>query len=161
VRLSKLLGPRLQAGMLTGWTFRRTNTVEPTSNTVPGLSPKILLARVDENLVPLMGFLRVNLTDKHAFVPYFGAGSGLEWLSRYSSDFRTGQSVTTTYVNWAWEGWVGLGIQLSPQLRMSGELFYNSGSLENAVLDPNGQTRTEVVNVDGAGTRLGLDIMLP
>jgi len=159
LRLSKLVGSHLQAGLLTGWTFERKDLTQPQSSGVPGAEPRLLLARADAHLVPLMGFLRVNLTEKHWLVPYLGVGTGIEWLSIDASDYRTDQKIRTTYVNWAWEGWAGMGIRLGQQLRLNTEAFYNGGSLERDVIDTSGRTWTEVVNVNGVGARLGLDII--
>ena len=160
LRLSKLVGSHLQVGVLTGWTFERKDLTEPVSDGLPGSKREILLARVDESLIPLMGYVRVNLTEKHWLVPYLGVGSGVEWLSINATDYRTDQTVpTTTYVNWAWQGWVGMGIRLGSMLRLSNEVFYNGGSLERDVIDQSGQTWTEVVSVNGVGARVGIDII--
>jgi hypothetical protein len=159
LRLSKLVGTHLQAGVLTGWTFERKDETQSVGS-LPGPDPKIVLARVDAHLVPLMGFLRVNLTEKHWLVPYVGAGAGYEWLTIQATDYRTQTTGSAAYSNWAWEGWVGLGIRLGKDLRVSGEAFYNGASLERDVVDQSGQTWKETVNMDGVGARVGLDIIL-
>lgn len=158
IRVSKLVGSHLQVGVLTSWTLERKNVTESTG-ALTEIAPEILLARADAHLVPVMGYVRVNLTEKHWLVPYFGVGTGYEWLSLKATDYRTAQSATATYSNWAWEGWVGLGMRLGESLRLSNEIFYNGGSLERDVVDQNGQTWTEVLNVDGVGARLGIDII--
>lgn len=158
LRLSKLVGSHLQAGVLTGWTLERKDLTQDTS-TLPGPAPQLLLARVDAHVIPLMFFLRVNLTEKFFLVPYVGAGAGYEWLTLNAKDYRTEESRTTQYSNWAWEGWVGMGIRLGKQLRVNGEIFYNGASLEREVVDDNDKTWTEVVNLDGVGARAGLDII--
>jgi hypothetical protein len=160
LRLSKLVGSHLQVGFLTGWTLERKDLTQSEGDSLPGLQPKILLARVDGNLIPLMGFIRVNLTEKHWLVPYVGVGTGYEWLTLQATDYRTQQTGSATYANWAWEGWVGLGIRLGQELRVNGEAYYNGASLERDVIDQNGQAWKEVVSLDGVGARLGVDIIL-
>ena len=159
LRLSKLVGSHLQVGFLTGWTLERKDLTQSEGDTLPGLQPKILLARVDGNLIPLMGFLRVNLTEKHWLVPYVGVGTGYEWLTLKATDYRTQLTGTATYANWAWEGWVGLGIRLGQELRVNGEVFYNGASLERDVIVQNGQIFKELVNGNGAGARIGVDMI--
>jgi hypothetical protein len=158
LRLSKLLGSHLQAGVLTGWTFERKDLTESVYD-LPGTQPEVLLARVDEHLVPLMGFLRVNLTEKHWLVPYIGVGTGYEWLTIEATDYVSQLTGTASFSNWAWEGWVGLGIRLGQNLRVNGETYYNGASLERDVVDQSGQVFKEVVKLDGVGARLGLDII--
>jgi len=160
LRLSKLVGSHLQVGILSGWTFERKD-LTTSRDSLPGSEPQLLLARVDESLVPLMGFLRVNLTEKHWLVPYVGVGTGYEWLTFQATDYRTQLTTgTVTYSNWAWEGWLGLGIRLGQDLRVNGEAYYNGASLERDVIDQNGNPGKEVVKMDGVGARLGLDIIL-
>ena len=158
LRLSKLVGSNLQAGVLTGWTLERKDWTQ-SENSLPGPQPKILLARVDANLVPMMAFLRVNLTEKHWLVPYFGVGTGYEWLTLNATDYQTQQTATATYANWAWEGWGGMGIRLGKTLRVNGEVYYNGASLERDVVDQAGQPWKEIVKMDGVGARVGLDMI--
>jgi hypothetical protein len=158
LRLSKLVGSHLQAGVLTGWTLERKDETQSESS-LPGPQPKILLARAEAQIFPLMGFLRVNLTEKHWLVPYFGVGTGYEWLTLKATDYRTQVTSNATYSNWAWEGWGGLGIRLGKELRVNGEVFYNGATLERDVVDQNDVVWKEVVNLNGVGARLGLDII--
>ena len=158
LRLSKLVGSHLQVGVLTGWTFERRDRTQ-SSGSLPGFEPKIVLARVDAHLIPLMGYLRVNLTQKHWLVPYLGVGAGYEWLQLQGTDYQTQQTASASYANLAWQGWAGVGIRLGQDLRLGGEAFYNGATLERDVVDQNGQTWKEVVNMDGVGVRIGLDII--
>jgi len=159
LRLSKLVSSNLQAGVLTAYTLQRKDLTEDL-NSLPGTQPKRLLARSDAQLVPLMGFLRVNFTQKAWLVPYFGVGAGYEWLQYKATDYQTEVTNSVTYSNWAWEGWVGMGIRLGQSLRVNGEIFYNGASLERDVVDEFGQPWTEVVDLNGVGARVGLDIIL-
>jgi hypothetical protein len=158
LRLSRLVGGHLQAGVLTGWTFERKDRTQ-SGDSLPGLQPKIVLARVDSYLIPLMGYLRVNFTEKHWLVPYVGVGTGFEWLTIQATDYVSQTTASASYSNWGWEGWVGLGIRLGQDLRVDGEVYYNGASPERDVVDQNGQPFKEVVNCDGVGGRVGVDII--
>jgi hypothetical protein len=76
-----------------------------------------------------------------------------------ASDFRTHETASARYSNWAWEGWGGMGMRLGPDLRVDFELFYNGGSLERDVTDLFGQTQTEAVTANGVGARVGMNIL--
>ena len=158
VRLSKLVSSHLQAGVLSGYTLQRKDQTEPV-NSLPGTQPQRVLARTDAQLVPLMGFLRVNFTQKFWLVPYVGVGAGYEWLLYESIDYQTEVTNSSTFSNWAWEGWVGMGLRLGQSLRVNGEIFYNGASLERNVVDESDQPWKEVVDLNGVGARVGLDIV--
>ena len=158
LRLGRFIGPHLQGGLLTGWTFRRKNLEQPVDG-FPGLKPGLILARADGQLVPLMGFFQVNLTEKRFLRPYAGIAAGYEWFRLTANDYRVNQSAKATYANWAWEGWGGIGMKLDPTVHVDGELFYNGGSLERDVTDSNGQTFREAVSLNGIGARVGLGIL--
>ena len=118
-----------------------------------------MLARIDGHLLPAMGFLQVNLTEKRALVPYAGIAVGYEWLRFVANDYRTNRTASTMYANWAWESWGGFGMRLGQDLRVDTELFYNGGSLERNVTDSSGHGWREAVDVNGVGARVGLDIL--
>jgi len=159
VRLSKLVGSNLQAGVLSGYTLQRKDLTEDV-NSLPGTQPKRVLARSDAQLVPLMGFLRVNFTQKFWLVPYVGVGAGYEWLTYEATDYQTEVTNSSTFSNWAWEGWVGMGLRLGQSLRVNGEIFYNGASLEREVVDEFGKPWIETVDLNGVGARVGLDIII-
>jgi len=158
LRLGRLWLPHLQGGLLTSWTFRRKNSEEPV-DTRPGLRPQRVLGRVDANLVPLMAFLQVNLSEKHFLVPYAAAAAGYEVLSVTANDFVTDQQAKASYSNFAWEAWGGFGMRLESRLRTDVEVFYNGGKLERDVTDSSGNTYREAVDMNGVGARVGLDIL--
>ncbi len=158
VRLGRRLGAHLQGGLLVDWTFQRKNLEQPI-NSLPGLQPHLILARADGHLVPAMAFFEVSLTEKRFMVPYGGIAAGYEWLFLKASDYRTGETASAKYANWAWQGWAGLGIRLDPGLRVDFELSYNGGSLERDVTDSSGQSWREAVRVNGVGARVGVDIL--
>jgi hypothetical protein len=158
MRLDRRLGAHLQGGLLVGWTFERKDLDQPVSG-LPGLQPHLILARVDGQLVPAMMFLQVNLTEKRFLVPYAGIATGYEWFFLRATDYRTGEIASTKYANWAWESWGGMGMRLDQSLRVDFELFYNGASLERIVTDSSGQSQREAVHANGAGARVGLDIL--
>jgi hypothetical protein len=157
LRLGRLVFPHLQGGVLTGWTFRRKNREVPVG-TRPGLNPQRVLGRVDATLVPAMGFLQVNLSEKRFLVPYIGIAAGYEWLSVVANDFVTGEQAQASYANFAWESWGGFGMRLEQRLRVDVEVFYNGGKLERDVTDSSG-TWVEAIDMNGVGGRVGLDIL--
>jgi hypothetical protein len=156
VRLGRRLGAHLQGGLLVDWTFERKNLEQPI-NGLPGLQPHLILARADGQLIPVMAFFEVSLTEKRFLVPYAGIAAGYEWLLLHANDYRTGETASATYANVAWQGWGGLGIRLDPGLRVDFELNYNGGSLERNATDSSGLR--EAVRVNGVGARVGLDIL--
>jgi len=155
VRFGRRLGAHLQGGLLAEWTFERKNVEQPI-NALPGLQPHLILARADGQLVPVMAFFEVSLTEKRFLVPYGGIAAGYEWLLLHANDYVTGESASATYANFAWQGWGGMGIRLDPGLRVDFELSYNGGSLERDA--PGSSGLREAVRVNGVGARVGLDI---
>jgi hypothetical protein len=103
--------------------------------------------------------LRVNFTEKHWLVPYAGVGMGYEWLTLDVTDYQSQLTGSVTFANWAWEGWGGMGIRLGKNLRANTEVYYNGASLERDGVDQNGMVWKEVVNFDGVGARVGIDII--
>jgi hypothetical protein len=159
IRIGINMGSHLQIGALTDWTFQSKSLRQATTSDLPGLQPKIVLARVDAHLVPAMLFLQVKLFDKFPIVPYGGVAAGYEWLILDANDYRNGASENLTYANVAWQAHAGAGLRLSPDLRLDGELYYNGGALQRDVVDSTtGVTWHEQVDVNGIGARVGLDI---
>ena len=157
MRYSKHYTSHIMGGLLTGFAYKGTKLEVPAGDTPSGES--IELARTDAHLIPVMGFMQVDLTDRFFLVPFVGIGAGYEWLSLHTADHRAGQDTTLTYGNVAWEGYGGLGVRLTSRVRVNGELFYNGGSLERRVLDSSGAEWREAVHVNGVGARVGLDMV--
>jgi hypothetical protein len=156
MRYSKHYNGHVQGGLLTGFASNSKRLDAP----IDALSREsVELARVDAHLVPLMGFMQVNFTEKAWLVPFVGIGGGYEWLNVDAKDHRTGQAFTTTYGNVAWETYGGVGLRLTSKVRVNGELFYNGGSLERSVFDASGRKWREAVSVNGVGARVGLDMV--
>jgi opacity protein-like surface antigen len=158
MRYCKHFGTHLQGGMLTGWTLKSTK-VEAAAGGLLGSESSVEVARADASLVPLMGFMQVDFTDRSWLVPFVGIGAGYEWLALTAEDHRTGLTSETNYSNVAWETYAGIGLRLTSKVRLNSELFYNGGSLKRTVLDSSGRVLPEAVDVNGVGARMGLDMI--
>ncbi len=158
-RIGINLGSHMLLGVLGDWSYKSKKVLQPVDSALPGFEPEILLAKVDAHLVPAMVFLQVKLTDKFPVVPYGGVGAGYEWLILQANDYRTAESWTATYANWAWQSYAGLGMKLSKGLRVDGELFYNGALLARDVTDQTGAAWRETVDAEGVGVRFGVDIV--
>src|SRR5262245_37666973 len=158
MRYSKHYTSHLQGGLLTGFAYKGSKLETATGGTPSGESG-VEIARTDARLIPLMGFVQVDLTDRLFLVPFVGFGAGYEWLSLHTKDHRTGQDSTLTYGNLAWESYAGVGVRVTSKVRVNTELYYNGGSLERRVLDPSGDKWREAVHVNGVGARVGLDMV--
>ncbi len=155
MRLGRRISGHLQGGLLVDWTFQRKNVEQPI-NSLPGLQPQLILARADGQLIPVMAFFEVNLTETRYFVPFAGFAAGYEWLTLHAENYQTGESASATYTNFAWQGWVGMGMRLDQKVRVDFELGYNGGSLERD--SPTTAGFTEAVRVNGVGAKVGLNI---
>ena len=158
MRYSKHFGPRVQGGLLTGLTLKSTKLEAPVDDLL-GSDPQVELARVDARLVPVMGFVQIDLTERSWLVPFVGIGAGYEWLALHAIDYRTGVESKVIYSNVAWETYGGVGLRLTGKVRVNGELFYNGASLARGVLDPSGRTWRELIDMNGVGARVGLDMV--
>ncbi len=156
MRYGKHYGSHVQGGLLTGWTLKSMKLTAPAEG-LQGSNSLVELARVDAHLVPLMGFMQVNFTEKSRLVPFVGIGAGYEWLLVDAKDYRTELKSEADYGSLAWEAYTGVGLRLNSEVRLNGELFYNGGSLERGVSDPSGRAWREAINVNGVGMRVGVD----
>jgi hypothetical protein len=106
-----------------------------------------------------MAFLQVDLNETRFLVPYAGVATGYEWLTLKANDYRTGETASTTFQNYAWESWGGIGMRLGPDMTFDFEVFYNGGSLEREVTDSSGASWRDAVSVNGAGGRVGVNFL--
>lgn len=159
MRLGLMLGGHVALGVSGDWTYKSKNLLEAVDSGLPGFEPKLQLAKVDAHLVPAMVFLQVKLTERFPVVPYAGVGAGYEWLFLRASDYRTGESATSTYANIAWQSYAGVGLRLSPGLRLDTELYYNGGLLKRDIDEGANAGLYETVNVNGVGARVGLEVL--
>ena len=159
-RLGINVGTPLLLGVRTGWIYHSKSIYD--TNSAGGrdisLDPRVVRATGTAHLIPAMVFLQVTLTEKYPLVPYMGIGAGYEWLVLKAKDYVTQFDTTVTYANPAWEWYAGMGLKISQGLRFDAEAFYNGGTLGRDVIDGNGITRREVVDIDGVGARIGLHI---
>src|SRR5262245_51533420 len=96
VRYCKHYTPHFYGGMLTGLTWKSASLAAPTQDPVnPG--PRVELAKVNAQLVPVMAFVQVNLTEKTRIRPLVGIGAGYEWLALDVHDLRTDGHSRPTY----------------------------------------------------------------
>ena len=152
MRYCKHYSPHLYGGVLTGWASVSRSREQPAPAS-PGVVPAIETARATAKLLPVMGFLQVNLADKFFIVPLVGFGAGYEWLSLSGTE----SEAHAVYANLAWQAYSGVALQVARGVRLNGELFYNGGSLRRSV-EEDGKAWWEVVHVNGVGARVGLDM---
>jgi hypothetical protein len=156
LRYCRHYGSHLQGGMLSGWMMKSKKLQAPADG-VQGNESLVELARFDAHLLPVMGFMQVDLTARSRLVPFAGFGAGYEWLTLEATDHRTGLKTSASYGNVAWETYAGMGLRLTSEVRLNGELYYNGGSLERDVVDASGRAWREAVNVNAVGVRVGVD----
>jgi len=158
LRIGANLGNPVLFGLMTSWTYNKKSLLEPVDTGLPGFEPQTVLATVEAHLIPAMLFLQATLPSKFSLVPYVGVGAGYEWLILNAKDNRTAADSSVTYANLAWQWYGGMGLKLSDAVRLDTEIFYNGGALGRDVQEASG-VRRETVNVNGAGLRLGLNIV--
>ncbi|MFI5371248.1 MAG: hypothetical protein ACHQ52_06785 [Candidatus Eisenbacteria bacterium] len=158
-RLGIHMGTPLLVGVMTDWTYQSRSLLQPSTSDLPGLEPKIVLAKAQASLIPVMLFMQVTLTQKFFLAPYLGIAGGYEWLMLKATDYRTAATASATYADLAWQSFGGVGLRLSTGVRLDSEVYYNGGVLGRDVTDTNGVTWRETVNANGAGARIGLHIV--
>ena len=159
-RVSGLVTSQLSAGLSVDWYFTASKRLGSPGQPLPSsvYTPHQVLGNSVTQLIPAMAFLQLAPWPQAHLAPYAGIGAGYEWLRSSANDYETGYSFKAEYSNWAWQMFAGMGIRLSSQLRLDGEAFYNAGQLGRDVHDANGILGREVVKVDGAGVRCGLNV---
>jgi len=159
MRIGANMGEPVLFGVQTGWTYHTKSLYDTVASGPPGLSPRTVLATGTAHLIPAMVFVQVTLTQKLPIVPYAGIAAGYEWLHLTAKDYRTDADTSLTYANLAWEWYAGVGLKLSQSMRVDGEVYYNGASLTRDVPGANNRTLKEAVDMDGAGVRIGLNIV--
>ena len=159
-RVSGLLTSQLSVGLSLDWYFSANKRLGSPGQPLPSsvYTPHQVLGNSVTQLIPAMAFLQLAPWPQAHLSPYAGIGAGYEWLRSSANDYDTGYSFKAGYSNWAWQSFAGMGIRLSSQLRLDGEAFYNAGQLGRDVHDSAGLLGREVVKVDGAGVRCGLNV---
>jgi hypothetical protein len=160
-RLGALVDPHVSIGGMVDWSHRGESDATIVSE-VPGpgggppITTELLLAKSSIDLVPILAYLQFSGDGRTGIVPYAGIGGGYELLFLKAED-PTGVTYDQTFGGWGWQAWAGLGIPLSRDARITGEVFRNGGDLSHDSDDPStGYTIRETVNVNGTGARFGV-----
>src|SRR5262249_41064459 len=143
MRYCKHYTPHVYGGMLTGWTWKRASVDQP-SQDPSNSGARVELAQVDAQLIPLMGFVQVKLTEGW-LTPVAGIGCGYEWFKVDVRDHRTSTDASSMFGNFAWETYGGLALRMNRTMRLQGELFYNGAALERKVIDDTGTTNIQAL----------------
>lgn len=160
LRGGPLVDPHVQIGGAVDWVHRTEDqtTIAGTPFIQGGqtITPERVLSRATTNLFPMNLFVQVSGDENLPIIPYGGLSGGYEVLLISADDFTTGASFDGTFGGWGWQAWLGAGIPLSGQSRLTGEIFVNQSEPEREVEDASGVTFRERVNQDGVGMRFGL-----
>jgi hypothetical protein len=114
------------------------------------------LGSTSTTLMPMMAFLQFSPGGHMPFHPYIGIGGGYEVLWVSAEDLETGEEFDATYGGWGWQAWGGVAMPLGGSARLTGEVFLNQSEVEREVDDPEFGEVREIVDVDGAGARVGV-----
>lgn len=160
LRGGPLVDPHIQIGGSFDWIHRSDDqtTVAGDPYTQGGtvITPTRVLSRTSANLFPFQLFLQVSGDENMPVIPFGGLSGGYQLLFLSADDFATQTSFDATFGGWGWQAWGGVGIPLSGQSRLTGEVFLNQSSPEREVTDLNGFEYQERVDADGVGMRFGL-----
>ena len=161
-RLGSSFEDRVQLGVGMDWSHRSDrSTAVVGSAPLPGggnIERRRDLASSSSDLVPMLAFIQVSPIGTSQAGPYFGVGGGYEALFVSAQDFATREDFNATFDGWGWQAWGGFLFPLAERTRLNLEVFANGGELDREVDDPLTRlTYREIVNVDGAGMRLGLN----
>ena len=112
------------------------------------------------NLVPILVFVQVRGDENMRVIPYAGFGVGYEWLSVTADDYLTHESFDQTYGGFGWQTWLGAALPLDSRVRVNAEVFLNNCDVDTEmdvnIEDYGPATVRDVVNMDGAGMRVGI-----
>jgi len=161
VRLGALVDPHVSIGGMVDWSHRGESDATIVSE-VPGpgggppITTEILLGKSTVDLVPILAYLQFSGDGSMGLIPYAGVGGGYELLFLHAED-PSGTTYDRTFGGWGWQAWAGLGIPISRDARIIGEVFRNGGELAHDSDDPaTGYTIRESVKVNGTGARFGV-----
>jgi hypothetical protein len=159
-RLGALVDPHVSIGGMVDWSHRGESDATVVSS-VPGpgggppITTELELGHSSVDLVPILAYLQFSGDGSTGIVPYAGIGGGYELL--FLAAEESGVNYSQTFGGWGWQVWAGLGIPLSRDARITGEVFRNGGDLSHDTNDPaTGYTIRETVNVNGTGARFGV-----
>lgn len=160
LRGGPLVDPHIQVGGGIDWVHRSDDQTvvagDPYTQGGTVITPTRVLSRASADLIPFQLFLQVSGDENSSVIPFGGISGGYQLLFLSAEDFATQASFDATFGGWGWQAWGGLGIPLSGQSRLTGEVFLNQSAPERDVTDPSGFEYRERVNADGVGARFGL-----
>jgi hypothetical protein len=161
VRGGPMVDPHVQLGLGLDWShIVDQNSSVQRDSVLPGgqtITVKRDLSRASTHLFPIMAFAQFSGDDNMSLIPYFGGSLGYELMNISADNFQNNTSFDATYGGWGWQAWAGVGVPLSGQARLNGEVFVNQAELGRDVTDDaTGDTVRETVKANGAGLRIGL-----
>jgi hypothetical protein len=162
-RIGPQVDPHVQVGVAMDWWHRTENQeVDLGMVEAPGgsVEERLVLSESTADLIPMLGFVQVSGDENMSVIPYAGFGLGYEWLFLNSDDYVAQESFDQTFGGFGWQVWGGLGVPLSGQARLNGEVFYNgceAGSDVDVYLEDYGLvTVRDIVKMNGVGARVGI-----
>lgn len=161
IRGGPMVDPHVQLGVGVDWEHIASNVSTGTRQSsfpsgIP-ITTQQNLSRYSSDLFPIMAFVQVSGDDNMPVIPFFGLSGGYEVMNLTADNFTNGSSFDATYGGWGWELWGGAAYPLSGRMRMTGEVFVNTGELGRDVTDEATQlTVRETVKANGVGMRLGM-----
>jgi hypothetical protein len=156
-RVGPQLDPNVQLGLMVDWAHKSDRASETFgSETVGGVDLGLEDSRVRgrTDLIPMLAFVQVGGNEPGRPSPYAGLGAGYELLS-LEAEQPDGSRFDGTFGGWGWQGWVGLGLPLAYQARLTGEIFYNHADLGRDVTVDRRSLR-QTADFNGPGMRFGL-----
>jgi opacity protein-like surface antigen len=114
--------------------------------------------RINTDLVPVMGTLRVRIPVSSNLEPYVGGGIGWEFLTVEGTDALG--DFQNDYDGFGAQLYGGLNLNVSPNAGLYGEAVWNSSTPKAEFFDPSiGQVIREEVDFDGLAFHGGLRLM--
>ncbi|MEO5617469.1 MAG: hypothetical protein ABIS67_06830 [Candidatus Eisenbacteria bacterium] len=150
----------IQIGGAVDWVHRSEDQTvvagDPYTQGGTVITPTRVLSRASSNLFPIQLFMQLSADQDMSVIPFGGIAGGYHLLFLSADDFDTQTTYDASFGGWGWQAWVGAGIPLSGQSRLTGEVFMSQSNPERTVADPNGFEYVERVEADGVGMRFGL-----
>jgi hypothetical protein len=141
--------PGLQVGAALDWHHAAVGELS-----ISGKGRTVPRAEIDE--FPLLAYLQVGRPGMPDILPYVGIGGGYDLCFVGSAD--TG---TQLFGRWGWQAWAGLAKRIwydgtATRVTIGVEAFFDGARPARSFRDASGERRREVLDLTGAGIRLGL-----
>jgi hypothetical protein len=160
LRGGPLLDPHVQLGGMAEWVHRSQDQTTlagaPYQQGGTTITPTRVLSSASSDLVPMLAFLQIGGGSDMVLSPFAGIAGGYELMFISASDYATNTSYNATFGGWGWQAWAGLGLSLSRQMKITGEVFMNESTPTRNVTALDGTSYREDVNAKGTGARFGL-----